>query len=109
MSKLNLTELEALTIDWAIQKGIAKPDNAIKQALKMAEEAGEVCGAILKEDKEGIRGEIGDVLVTLAILSHQSGLSLSDCFNEAYNKISRRKGETQNGIFIKESDLKTKE
>jgi NTP pyrophosphatase (non-canonical NTP hydrolase) len=105
MNELSLNELEALTIDWAIEKGIAIPDNATKQALKMAEEAGEVCGAVLKGDFGAIRDEIGDVLVTLAILAHQNDLTLSECFKTAYTKIRQRKGETRDGIFIKESDL----
>lgn len=105
MSDLTLHELEALTIDWAIEKGITKPENKVKQALKMCEEAGEVAGAILKGRKNEIQAEIGDVLVTLCVLAHQHDLTLSECLKMAYLKIKDRTGKTENGVFIKNSDI----
>jgi len=69
---------------------------------KMVSEVGELCDAIIKDDKNGQIDGIGDVLVTLIILSHQLGYDVEDCLMVAYNEIKNRKGETINGTFIKE-------
>ena len=102
----SVPEFEQITeqkvIGWAANKGLLIPDNSIKQALKMCEEAGEVAGALLKGDAQGLKLEIGDVLVTLAILAAQQGTNLSECFELAYEKISTRTGKTVDGIFRKD-------
>ena len=91
------TEQKVLT--WANGKGLLVPDSSIKQALKMCEEAGEVAGALLKGDAHGLKLEIGDVLVTLTVLCAQVDTNLSECFELAYEKISKRTGKTVDGIF----------
>lgn len=68
----------------------------------MVSEVGELCDAIIKEDKNGQIDGIGDVLVTIIILSNQLGYDIEDCLEVAYNEIKNRKGETINGTFIKE-------
>jgi NTP pyrophosphatase (non-canonical NTP hydrolase) len=95
------SELEFLTILWAQSKRICKPDNSRNQLLKFYEEAGEVAGALLKNKPEQLKSEIGDVLVTLAIFANQNGLTLTQCLQEAYDKIKMRTGETINGNFVK--------
>ena len=97
----NLT-VELAVKAWAESKGLLAPENSIKQALKMCEEAGEVAGALLKGDAHGLKLEIGDVLVTLAILAAQQGTNLSECFELAYEKIATRTGKTVDGIFRKD-------
>jgi NTP pyrophosphatase (non-canonical NTP hydrolase) len=72
------------------------------QMGKMVSEVGELCDAIIKDDKNGQIDGIGDVLVTLIILSNQLGYDIEDCLEVAYNEIKNRKGETINGTFIKE-------
>ena len=89
-------------IKWAKEKGIAKPRNVYKQMLKMTEEVGELAGAIAKDKPDDIKMELGDCLVVLTILSEQLGIDMDECLDMAYNKISKRKGKTVNGIFIKE-------
>jgi len=69
---------------------------------KMVSEVGELCDAIIKDDKNGQIDGIGDVLVTLIILANQLGYDVEDCLMVAYNEIKNRKGETINGTFIKE-------
>ena len=49
--------------------------------------------------------EMGDIFVTLIVLCNQLGIDCVECLNMAYNKISKRKGVTRDGIFIKEEDL----
>ena len=97
--------LENIT-QWADYKGILVPDNAPKQSMKIMEELGETMGAILKGKKtdEVIDG-IGDILVTVIILSKQLGLNPTECLESAWNEIKDRKGKTVNGTFIKEEEL----
>lgn len=130
---------------WGEEKGLIKPENAPKQYLKFLEEVGEVAKELLKPeiDKEALKLELGDVGVTIILLSKQLGvkqfirksdivlsisyiieevnendigvytldylsdfcnyheLTLQDCLQSAYDKISKRKGETINGVFVK--------
>jgi len=97
-------DVEQLVIEWAKEKGIYRKENIRNQALKMCSESGEVADAILKMDNTAIKEEIGDVIVTLVILSNVQGWSLNECLETAYNKIKNRKGKTINGTFIKQQD-----
>ena len=91
---------------WADDKGILSRENAPKQSMKVMEELGETMGAILKGKKtdEVIDG-IGDILVTVIILSKQLGLNPTECLESAWNEIKDRKGKTVNGTFIKQEEL----
>lgn len=87
---------------WANERGLLKPENKFMQMGKMVSEVGELCDAIIEDDKNGQIDGIGDVLVTLIILANQLGYDVEDCLMVAYNEIKNRKGETINGTFIKE-------
>ena len=89
-------------LHWADERGLLKTENHLKQMGKMVSEVGELCDAIIKDDKNGQIDGIGDVLVTLIILANQLGYDVEDCLEVAYNEIKNRKGETINGTFIKE-------
>jgi len=89
-------------LNWANERGLLKPENKLMQMGKMVSEVGELCDAIIKDDKNGQIDGIGDVLVTLIILANQLGYDVEDCLEVAYNEIKNRKGETINGTFIKE-------
>jgi len=89
-------------LNWANERGLLKPENKLMQMGKMVSEVGELCDAIIKNDKNGQIDGIGDVLVTLIILANQLGYDIEDCLEVAYNEIKNRKGETINGTFIKE-------
>ncbi len=100
-------ELEEKTIIWANARGLLKPENAKGQFLKFISEAGELADAILKNDTFKIKDGFGDVLVTIIILAEQTNNNLIECLEIAYNEIANRKGKTnENGVFVKESDLK---
>ena len=79
----------------------------------VAEEAGEVCGAIkrynrikaghvikgktnqpltLEDAKELIKSEIGDTITYLDLLADQIGSSLEECTRKAFNGVSEREG-----------------
>lgn len=89
-------------IDWAIERGLVERENANKQMLKVMEEVGELASAIAKNKEEETIDAIGDVLVTLIILSAQLELNPWDCLETSYNEIKGRKGKLVNGVFIKE-------
>ena len=88
-------------IKWAADKSLLTPENAFKQYIKTVSEVGELGDALIKQDALGIIDGLGDVLVTLIILSEQLSLDLEDCLESAYNEIKNRKGVTKNGTFIK--------
>lgn len=98
-----MTELVNLVEQWAVDKGIAQPENATKQMLKVMEEVGETAGALAKNRTEDIKDGIGDSLVTLIILAKQCGFSAEECLQAAYDVIKNRTGKTVNGVFIKDA------
>lgn len=104
----DVTEIDTNTTElikqWAIERGVdkAKPE---KQFLKVIEEVGELAEGMAKGRPEQVKDSIGDVYVTLVILSMQLGHDIEDCIKIAYDEIKSRKGEMVNGVFVKESDL----
>jgi len=71
------------------------------QTLKVQEETGELCAAILKDDQPKIMDGIGDSIVTLILLAEIEGYTLEDCLLIAWNEIKSRDGKMVNGSFIK--------
>jgi len=62
--------------DWADKRDLLKPDGANRQVVKLMEELGETCRAILKGDQEEIVDGLGDTVVVLTILAKQLGLEI---------------------------------
>ena len=100
---MTFDELIENITQWADDKGILFPENTPQQSMKVMEELGETMGAILKQKKtdEVIDG-IGDIFVTVIILSKQLGLDPTECLESAWNEIKDRKGKTVDGTFIRE-------
>jgi len=96
--------LKSNVLNWAEHKGITAPENAPKQFLKVIEEVGELAAAMARNDKEEQVDAMGDVLVTLIILSKQLELDPVECLDTAYNVIKDRTGKTVNGVFVKDSE-----
>lgn len=94
--------IEKNIIKWAKEKGLLAPENTKNQFIKLVEEVGETGKAILKNDNENLKLEIGDCLVVLSILANQNRLDLYECFDAAWNKIKNRTGKTENGVFVKD-------
>lgn len=94
--------------DWAVHKDLIKASNAPAQMGKVREEVAELEFEVANHVKAGmdnfpeLKSELGDVFVTIIILAAQLGLDIEECLGVAYEKISKRKGVTVNGIFIKE-------
>lgn len=93
--------------EWALSRGLNNADPS-KQLNKFFEEAGELATGINKGNEDLIKDSIGDVFVTLVVLTQQLGYSFDDCLELAWDEIKNRKGKMINGLFIKEDDLNGK-
>lgn len=115
-----MNDLIKLVEQWAEEKDLLHAENAGKQFMKFMEEAIEFKEAmtiyknVRKYDSLGncntkywpdVEMEMGDILVTLIILSKQLDIDLVECLEMAYRKISNRTGKTINGTFVKQEDL----
>jgi NTP pyrophosphatase (non-canonical NTP hydrolase) len=94
-------------VQWAKDKDLLKEENRLKQFTKVAEEFGEIAAGLARNDESLVRDAIGDTVVTLIILAEQSGLTIEECLQEAWDEIKDRKGQTINGAFVKAEDLKS--
>lgn len=124
---MNFKDLQDKVLSWADDKDLLHSENADKQFMKFIEEVFEfktefnVWGLYkkFKRDKKieqdfsikehdvwmSMKDEMGDIFVTLIILCEQIGIDPVECLEIAYDKISKRKGRTINGCFVKEEDL----
>jgi len=103
---LSPTRCECAVFDdiriWADQRGLYDKGDPKTQALKLVEEVGETCRAILKQDEPEIVDGIGDCVVVLTNLAHLCDTSIEECTRNAYNEIKNRKGRMNNGTFKKD-------
>jgi NTP pyrophosphatase (non-canonical NTP hydrolase) len=88
--------------DWAEQRGLYNEGDPKTQTLKLMEEAGEICRAVLKKDEPEIIDGIGDCVVVLTNLAHLCDTSIEECIEAAYNEIKGRSGKMVNGTFKKD-------
>jgi len=88
--------------EWAYERGLYDGGDSKTQALKLVEEVGETCRAILKQDKAEIIDGIGDCVVVLTNLAELNNVSIEDCIDAAYDEISNRTGKMVNGTFKKD-------
>lgn len=124
---MEFIELQDKVLEWADSHDLLHEENSGKQFLKFVEEVFELKTEMdiwhlykkfkhdenIKQDFsieeverwENLKLEMGDVFVTLIILCKQLGIEPQRCLELAYEKIKNRKGETRNGMFIKEEDL----
>lgn len=87
---------------WAENRGLYHKGDPKTQTLKLMEEAGEICRAVLKKDEEQIIDGIGDCVVVLTNLAHLAGTSIEECIDAAYEEIKDRTGKMSNGTFKKD-------
>lgn len=122
---MNFEELRTNVEEWAKDKDLLHEENADKQFMKFMEEVFEfkfemethknyskacdrltIKGNFIKEkSKNDTQLEMGDIFVTLIVLCKQLGIDCVECLEMAYDKISKRRGRTIDGIFVKEEDL----
>ena len=87
---------------WAEERGLYAEGDPKTQALKLVEEVGETCRAILKEDYDEVIDGIGDCVVVLTNLAELMDVSIEECIASAYGEISSRTGKMVNGTFKKD-------
>jgi len=87
---------------WASERGLYKKGDPKTQALKLVEEVGETCRAILKGNQSDIEDGIGDAVVVLTNLAHLCNTDIEHCIESAYNEIKNRTGKMDNGTFKKD-------
>ena len=88
--------------EWADQRGLYTDGDPKTQALKLVEEVGETCRAILKQNDHDIIDGIGDCVVVLVNLAELVGEPLERCIEQAYYEIKNRTGKMENGTFKKD-------
>ena len=87
---------------WAEERGLYDKGDPKTQTLKLIEEAGEICRAVLKDNKTDIVDGIGDCVVVLTNLAKLVDTSIEECIDAAYNEIKNRTGKMSNGTFKKD-------
>ena len=88
--------------EWAETRGLYNEGDPKTQTLKLMEEAGEICRAVLKKDEPEIIDGIGDCVVVLTNLAHLCDTSIEECIEAAYDEIKERSGKMVNGTFKKD-------
>jgi NTP pyrophosphatase (non-canonical NTP hydrolase) len=73
---------------WAKKRGIIIKNNEETQVFKLIEEFGELCGGVLKQDRDLIVDSVGDMIVVLTNLNKIKGFDLEYgleyCYKEIY-------------------------
>ena len=100
-AKCSLATFDSIR-SWANDRGLYDGGDPKTQALKLVEEVGETCKAILKSDQAEIEDGIGDCVVVLTNLAHLCNTDIEHCIELAYNEIKNRKGKMSNGTFKKD-------
>jgi len=99
--KYNKTNFDLIR-DWANERGLYKGGDTKTQSLKLVEEVGEICRAVLKNKHNDVVDGIGDAVVVLTNLAELQGTSIEHCIDVAYNEIKDRTGKMDNGTFKKD-------
>ena len=105
LGNMTFESLQDAIIQWGYARNIISAKNTPKQFMKVTEELGELAEGINKDNQGKIEDSLGDILVTLIILSRDLDMDLLDCLRGAYDVIKDRTGKTVNGVFVKEEDL----
>ncbi len=102
-------ELETKVNEWAEERDIFQKSSALKQINKTQEELLETLQALvvyefapLQKNLDEVEDGIGDMLVTIIILSKMVGVDSVRCLESAYNVIKGRKGKMVDGLFVKD-------
>ena len=100
---MNYSQLEIEILRWSEARRIIPNSTPRAQFLKAVSEMGELADALNKNDMDGIKDGVGDVLVCLINMCALLDINMTDCLQLAYNEIKDRKGTLlPNGVFVKE-------
>ena len=88
---------------WHKDRKITINGSSSTQTIKLGEEYGELCSAIVKRDTALIKDSLGDMYVVMVAIAELEGLDLDECIESAYDEIKDRRGYLNElGNFIKE-------
>jgi len=108
---LSLQELDELVWEWATDRGITSSSTTVAQLTETLKEVGETIRAVVSFEKSWdslttggtpedssalsaarnkVKTEFGDVFITLIIAAGMLNMSMQECLDHAYNKISSR-------------------
>lgn len=93
---------EKEVIAWGESKGILAEADTPAQLKKTAEEVVEAVEAYFLFDRDELKKELGDILVTVILAAKISDLGVEECLEAAWNKIKNRTGVMKNGQFVKD-------
>ena len=100
---MNYSQLEIEIIRWAEARKIIPNATPQTQFMKAVSEMGELADALNKNDMDGIKDGVGDVLVCMINICALLDINMTSCLQLAYNEIKDRKGTLlPNGVFVKE-------
>lgn len=99
-----IDQLAKAVVRWGYDKEILGNTTPQAQLAKAIEELGEVAGAVNKNNREQVKKEIGDVIVTQILLATTYDLDLCECLSTAYDSIKNRTGVVRDGVLVKEGD-----
>ena len=89
---------------WAEERNLYKLGDVDTQVIKLGEEYGELCRAVLKSNEEAIEDAIGDMVIVLTNLCGLRGTLIEDVIDYSYDIIKNRKGKMIDGTFVKDED-----
>ena len=101
MSDQKISKFDLIRL-WASERGLYIQGDPKTQALKLVEEVGETCRAILKDNHKQTIDGIGDCVVVLTNLAELCGTDIEHCITVAYDEIKNRTGKMSNGTFKKD-------
>jgi len=81
--KMNIEDYQEKIEFWAEARGLNKPEFAEKQCNKVMEELGEFAGNLARG--KCVKDDIGDIFVTIVILTKQKGIQVDFSKNELSN------------------------
>ena len=100
---MSYADYEMRIVQWAEARRIIPNSTPATQLLKCMSELGELADATIKNDVDGIKDGVGDVMVCLINYCALQDINLVDCMEAAYEEIKHRKGTLlPNGVFVKE-------
>lgn len=83
-------------------KGLYDTTHWKDQFNKLEEEADKLKDALLLGDDEQVLNEAGDVYITLLNVLKCCGLTMEQAVNYSADKVLKREGKVENGVFIKD-------
>ena len=100
---MSYAQTEMKIIQWAEARKVIPNASSSTQLIKTFSELGECGDELIKGNRELMKMELGDAMVTLVIFAALENVDLCECMEMAYQKIKDRKGTMlSNGVFVKD-------